>query len=172
MRLWEIPVRVIAADASPGNSGDGSPAGSCAQPGGEHAAGLGSGVYAIVTELTGLLNGLTQEHKPGVIDLRSLPMSEADRTQLREVLGEGEVQASFHAEGISRICETGIAGVWWVEHRDRNGDLIAELIEVASVPEILCSAPDEIAVAGGVLQARVQAMAGVLPKAIGHGLHR
>jgi hydrogenase-1 operon protein HyaF len=103
---------------------------------------------------------------PGAINLHSPPTSDLDRSQLREVLGDGEVQATFHADGVSRFSETGIPGVWWVEHRDRDGDLIAELLEVAPVPEILCSAPDETAVAVDVLQARMLAMADLLPARI------
>ena len=172
MRLWEIPAHIADAGAARGSPAHGASAGSCGNPGAAQAAGLGSGVYAIVTELGGLLEGLTHRQTPGAIDLRSLPMSEADRAQLREVLGDGEVQASCHAEGISRISETGIPGVWWVEHRNRDGDLIAELLEVAAVPEILCSAPDEIAVAADVLQSRVLAMAELPSKGDRHGLHR
>jgi hypothetical protein len=47
-----------------------------------------------------------------------------------------------------------VAGVWWVEHRDRQGELIAELIEVTEVPPILASAPDEIAAAARQLRER------------------
>lgn len=168
-RLWEIPVR--AAPAPGGADANPDDAARCSRPA-SRSAGLGSGVYAIVTELAELLDDLVRRHVPGVIDLRSLPMTALDRNQLREVLGDGEVQASLHAEGISRFTETGIPGIWWVEHRDRNGELIAELLEVAAVPVILCSAPDEIAVAADVLQARMVAMAELLPKHQVHDLHR
>ena len=55
------------------------------------------------------------------------------------------MQATVDAEGVSIIRETGISGVWWVEHRNRLGELIAELLEVTRVPEILARAADEIA---------------------------
>ncbi len=171
MRLWEIPVRRAPVEQLPGLTGSAATASACKTPG-TQSAGLGRGVYAIVTELEGLLNALVRRRVAGVIDLRSLPMSDLDRSQLREVLGGGEVQASFHADGISRFSETGVAGIWWVEHRDRDGELIAELLEVAAVPEILCSAPDEIALASSVLQARMAAMSDLLPDHRVHELHR
>lgn len=157
-RLSEIPIRVALASAGPAalNGAAGSTPGA-------PLAGLGGGIYAIVAELTRLLDGLVRHQQTGVVDLRSLPMSAQDRLALKQLLGEGEVQANFDAEGISHFCETGVPGVWWVEHRDRSGELIAELIEVAGVPEILCSAPDEIAVGSRVLEARLAALAAAMP---------
>ncbi len=84
-------------------------------------------------------------------------MSPQERTELQHVLGDGEVQATVNAEGLSSIRETRFAGVWWVEHRDRQGDLIAEMIEVTRVPDILASAADEIAAASRSLRARITA---------------
>jgi hypothetical protein len=152
-RLADIPIRL--APSAPRESG----ASMASAEGTEAAGGLGSGVYAIVAELTTLLDSLVRRGQSGVIDLRSLPMSGHDRTELRRLLGEGEVKASFDAEGISRFGETGVAGVWWVEHRDRQGELIAELIEVAPFPQILSSGADDIAAASHVLQARLAEVA-------------
>ena len=45
-----------------------------------------------------------------------------------------------------------MAGVWWVEHRDAQGKLQAELLEVTQVPAILASAADEIASAARALR--------------------
>jgi hypothetical protein len=125
------------------------------------ASGLGGGVAAILTELVGLLERLANGAQSAMIDLRSLPMSPIDRAELQRVLGEGEVQATVDAEGISRIRETRISGLWWVEHRDRQGELIAESIEVARVPEILASAADEIAAGIRALRVQISAAAGV-----------
>jgi hypothetical protein len=71
------------------------------------------------------------------------------------VLGEGEVQATLQADGASSIRETQVAGVWWIEHRDRHGEIIAELLEVAAVPLILGRAADEIAAAARRLRAGI-----------------
>lgn len=119
------------------------------------AGGLGGGVAAILTEMIGLLDGLANGARPAAIDLRSLPMSAEDRTELQQILGEGEVQATVNAGGLSSIRETRISGVWWVEHRDDRGELIAELIEVTRVPEILASALDEIAAGARELRSRI-----------------
>jgi hydrogenase-1 operon protein HyaF len=117
--------------------------------------GLGGGVTAILSELAGLLERLANGEEPAAIDLRSLPMSAQDRVALQRALGEGEVQATLNAEGLSNIRETQVPGLWWVEHRDRHGELIAELIEVTRMPQILMSALDEIAAGARALREQI-----------------
>jgi len=79
-------------------------------------------------------------------------MSPQDRSELERALGEGEVKATVRAAGLSTVRETRICGVWWVEHRDEAGELMAELLEVTQVPSILASASDEIAAAARALR--------------------
>jgi hydrogenase-1 operon protein HyaF len=142
-RLTDIPVRVeLAARSEPLLS---------------EAGGLGGGVEAILSELVSLLERLADGNSPGSIDLRSLPMSPPDRALLQRVLGNGEVQATVNARGLSKIHETRFSGVWWIEHFDQEGESVAEFIEVSRVPDILASAPDEIAADARELRARITA---------------
>ena len=142
-RLAGIPVRIEGPALAGGPAPSARPAPS---------GGLGDGVAAILTEIVTLLERLARGQNPAAIDLRSLPMSREDRTELQRVLGEGEVTATVAAQGVSIIRETRISGLWWVEHRDSRGDLIAELLEVARIPEILVTAPDEIAASARTLR--------------------
>lgn len=128
------------------------------------AGGLGGGVTAILFELVGHLERLAHHKTSATIDLRSLPMSPKDRIELQRALGEGEVQATVTASGLSNIRETRVPGVWWVEHRDRDGELIAELIEVTQVPEFLTSATDEIASGARKLRAQITTPANAPPR--------
>jgi hydrogenase-1 operon protein HyaF len=121
-------------------------------------AGLGGGVVAILSELVTLLELLAGDGSAASIDLRSLPMSPADRAQLQQVLGEGEVQATLTAQGVSRIRETRVCGVWWVEHFGQDRELVAESIEVTLIPDILKAAVDEIGPAAGDLRLRIEAL--------------
>jgi hydrogenase-1 operon protein HyaF len=139
-RLTEIPVRI-------------EPSARIETP--AVAGGLGGGVAAILSELVTLLERLVNDETPGAIDLRSLPMSPQDRAELQRVLGDGEVQAIVTAQGLSKMRETRVPGVWWVEHFDQSGELIAELIEVSRVPQILASAPDEIAAGARALREQI-----------------
>jgi hypothetical protein len=117
--------------------------------------GLGGGVAAVLSELVTLLERLAMGGGSSAIDLRSLPMSAQDRAALQSALGEGEVQAMLNTEGLSNIRETRVPGVWWVEHRDRHGELIAELIEVTCMPQILMSPADEIAAGARALREQI-----------------
>ena len=139
-RLTEIPIRI-------------EPSARIETP--AVVGGLGGGVAAILSELVTLLERLVKGEAPGAIDLLSLPMSPLDRAELQRVLGEGEVQATVNAQGLSKMRETHVSGVWWVEHFDQQGELIAELIEVCRVPEILSSASDEIAAGARALRAQI-----------------
>ena len=141
-RLADIPIRIEPARVEPAPVAGG---------------GLGGGVSAILSELATLLERLVNGGSPGTIDLRSLPMSPQDRAELEHALGEGEVQATVNAKGLSTMRETRVSGVWWIEHFDEQGELVAELIEVSRVPDLLSSASDEIAAGARALRAQITA---------------
>ena len=105
---------------------------------------VGGGTGAILSEIAELLERLARTGEPGAIDLRSLPISPADRAQLLQALGTGEVDARVQANGESRIRETAVHGVWWTEHRDSDGALLASLIEIARIPDILIVGADDL----------------------------
>lgn len=113
--LESIPVRIDPADTS----------------------GLTGHAWPAVSELAALAERLAATGTSGAIDLRALPLSPADLAWLRETLGRGEVNATIEAAGLSSIEETGYPCVWWVTHRNATGQVVAELIEVATVPEIV-----------------------------------
>lgn len=105
---------------------------------------LPAGTRPLLTEIAQLLQRLLSDGTPGAIDLSSLPLGPVDRLGLREALGEGEVDVRLDLAGGSRVRETALAGVWWVEHRDADGQLLAQLIEVARVPEIVSAQPADL----------------------------
>lgn len=109
---------------------------------------------AVLKELEAHLACLLETGEGGSVDLRRLPLGPADRDWLQRRLGEGEVRIEFEAEGRSHITETGLAGVWWVRHYDGTEALVAELIEVAWVPQILPAHPDDVRAALERLQRR------------------
>ena len=124
------------------------------------AGGLGPGVTALLYEIADGIERLAADGETGAIDLGSLPLSPLDRERLQQVLGAGEVEATLKVDGLSQIRETGIPGVWWVEHRDARGGLIAELIEFTRIPEILCAAAEDLDRGAAVLRARIAGGAG------------
>ncbi len=122
--------------------------------GGPQAAGaLGAGLGAILSELATLLEALRRRGVEGAIDLRSLPLGPDDLDRLQGILGTGEVDIRIEANGESRIRETAVGGLWWTEHRDAAGALLAVLIEVARVPNILSPADEDLALGAARLRA-------------------
>ncbi len=99
--------------------------------------GLTGQAEAVLTEIAEMLSRFLETGKGDSIDLRSLPLSPADKIWLDEQLGRGEVEIGIDAGGRSVVTETAYAGVWKIEHRDTEERIVAELIEVTAMPEIV-----------------------------------
>ena len=93
-----------------------------------------------------------------MISLRNLPMTDADRQQLEELLGRGEVRADLEVSGHSEVWETGYPGVWWVQHQDPDGTLACEEISITPIPEILLTHPVDMQTAASRLERELLAM--------------
>lgn len=161
-RLQDIPIRIEATRANDvtapaTNATHFATTTSIAATATAAASGVGAGVTALLSELVRLLEQLALGSEPAAIDLRSLPMNDQDLAELRAALGEGEVSATVDAQGVSHVRETQVAGVWWVEHRDVQGQVIAQSLEVTRIPQILLSAGDEIAAGARNLRAQITA---------------
>lgn len=111
---------------------------------------LGGGVIAMLHEIAALLERLHRHGEAGAVDLATMPMATHERECLREALGEGEVDAEVRVDGVSQVRETAIHGVWWVTHRDPEGNVLAELVEITTVPMILRT--DAADIANGVVR--------------------
>jgi hydrogenase-1 operon protein HyaF len=107
--------------------------------------------WSILTEIRQLLDALNEKGTVGSIDLRSLPMTDADREQLEELLGRGEVHAELDLAGTSEVWETAYAGVWWIRHKGAADKIACEEIAVTAVPDILITHPVDIEAAAARL---------------------
>ncbi len=99
----------------------------------------------VLREILQALRELAANGREHIIDLSSLPFGPGDERALKSALGDGEISALVQAYGASEVEETGYPGVWWIEHRDPEGAVIAKLIEITRVPSLLCSQTDDIA---------------------------
>jgi len=109
----------------------------------------------VLHEIQSLLNDLVTSGKSASIDLRSLPLLPGDYEKLKEVLGQGEVSATIDAMGPTQVRETAIHGVWWVTHYNGDATVIAEFIEVTTMPEILRTYPADARAGLDLLQSRL-----------------
>lgn len=106
-------------------------------------AATGTLAEAVLTEVAELLERFVATGETGAIDLRGLPMTDADTQRLEELLGRGEVHAQLEVVGHSEVRETAYSGVWWVRHRGTDARVAAEEIVVTRVPAILMTHEDD-----------------------------
>jgi len=111
---------------------------------------------SVLAEIGRMLEALVESGLAGSIDLRSLPLSDVDRSQLEEVLGRGEVQAELAVAGDSEVWETTYSGVWWIRHRGAGGKIASEEISICRIPEILITHPVDIEAAAGRLREELE----------------
>jgi hydrogenase-1 operon protein HyaF len=111
---------------------------------------------SVLAEASRLLETLASTGEAGFIDLRSLPLSDADRSQLEDALGRGEVQAELDVSGKSEVWETSFAGIWWIRHRGAGDKISTEEIAVCRIPEILITHPVDIEAAASRLREELE----------------
>lgn len=101
-------------------------------------------VQPLLHEIRHALARLLEDGASTVIDLRSLPLAPGEEQQLLDELGHGEVYARLHLMGPTEIVETRYPAVWVVVHFNNDNEVIGKFIEVCSIPELLCSQPEDI----------------------------
>ncbi|MHB1403943.1 MAG: hydrogenase expression/formation protein [Thiobacillus sp.] len=108
--------------------------------------GLSGNAPPLLRELAEQVRHLLETGEPSAIDLSALPLTPADLDWLREKLGGGEIAVTLQAGGESTLDETACAGVWWVTHRNEQGAVASQFIEVAFVPELVKAHPADVAI--------------------------
>ena len=101
-------------------------------------------VQPLLHQIRHALADLLEEGRESSIDLRGLPLTEAEERQLLDALGEGEVTASLDALGRSTIRESRFSGVWLCEHRNQEGEPTGKFIEITRFPRILESQQEDM----------------------------
>ncbi len=99
----------------------------------------------ILHEIRHGLERLAATGEPTVIDLRAIPFGPGDEARLLERLGRGEVEANIHALGETLIRETAIPAVWLLDFLNAEGERIALHLEIARVPGLLLTQPEDLA---------------------------
>jgi len=120
----------------------------------DQATGMASSVIA---EIGRLLQHLAETGETGAIDLRSLPLTEADRAQIEQWLGHGAIHVEMDLIGRSEIWETAYAGAWWIRHRGADDRVSSEEIAICPLPDILPTPAEDIRAAATRIQGDVEA---------------
>ncbi|MBC8520032.1 MAG: hypothetical protein H8D24_06475 [Gammaproteobacteria bacterium] len=101
-------------------------------------------VRSILSEVVTLLERWLEQGEPGILDLKSLPLSPADNQLLEETLGRGELTISMDVLGSSQMVETAFSGVWYVTHRNEQAQVLVKQIEVIDIPSIVLPQHSEV----------------------------
>lgn len=109
----------------------------------------------ILREILHALAGLLETGAEATIDLGAIPFAAGDERVFDAVLGKGEVHAVIDVMGKSHVTETGIPGVWRVDHFDEKGETTARFIEVTFMPQILKTQREDAALGYETLKARL-----------------
>lgn len=117
---------------------------------------LSGPLQTILQTLMDMVISLVETGASNFIDLKSLSLTACDHEKLKLILGEGEVEAIVTALGPTHVTETLIPGVWWVAHKNSNGEVISEFIEVTSLPEILLTHHEELWHSVDVMEGRLK----------------
>ena len=102
-------------------------------------------VIPLLHEIRHALAQLLEEGKETVIDLRSIPLAPGEEAAIERALGEGEMQAVLSALGPSDFRESSYPGVWLVTHYNHDDKIVGKFVEVAIVPSLLRSQPEDMA---------------------------
>lgn len=101
-------------------------------------------VRPILNEVMHALDKLLEDDITTTIDLAGLPFAPGELDELEAALGTGELSAQLDALGSSRIRETTYPGVWWIEHRNVNDEVVGRYLEITRLPDILSSQEADI----------------------------
>jgi hydrogenase-1 operon protein HyaF len=119
----------------------------------------------LLLQIEEALQNLVDNDEPTTIDLGAMPFSAQDELDLRERLGQGEVNAEITAFGPTIVEETAYPGVWLVELKDAEDRRLTLHLEIARVPAMLVAPVDDVR--DGLAALR---LARIAPDAAGDGL--
>lgn len=107
----------------------------------------------VLTELIARSAEFTATGRAHQINLDLLPLADAELGWLVARLGEGPVVIVSAGYGSCRIRSTHLAGTWWVQYSNAGDALILNSLEITSIPEVACAAPEDIADSAGRIRA-------------------
>ena len=112
-------------------------------------------IIALLQELQHKMQNLIKSDTTDSIDVHGLPLLPIEIGYLKEILGEGEVSVTVNALGTTKIHETSIPGIWWITHYNSKDEVMTELIEVTTLPEIIKTHRSTLPVGLSVLEKRL-----------------
>jgi hydrogenase-1 operon protein HyaF len=103
-----------------------------------------SNALPILVELESQLANYAETGERHSINLTLLPLSEEEVEFLDERLGRGPVDVLSRAYGKCQVISTATPNVWWVRYYNAMGTLILNSLEVVTIPQVVCAAPEDL----------------------------
>ena len=96
------------------------------------------------------------------IDLRRIPMTQADEQEFEAFLGEGEVNIEIETLGQTKVRETKFPGVWHIVHYNADDEIMGKFITVAAVPDLVLTQPEDAARGLRALNQQIESLTQVI----------
>lgn len=102
-------------------------------------------IKPILTELENALIKLTDSGESHTIFINKMGLSQQDREELHEYLGQGSMRIKLeNSDEPAEWIESGISGIWLGAYFDHRGNPILETIEVAHFPPVAAAQQEDI----------------------------
>ena len=99
---------------------------------------------ALLPEINERIAKADEEKYSHVINLSLLPHTPEDLEALTHLLGAGELTILSRGYGNCRVTSTQTRNTWWVRYYNSQDTLILNSIEITSLPEVVCAAPEDL----------------------------
>ncbi len=106
----------------------------------------------LLAEINEFLANYQPGDMPHTINLTLLPQSDEDLMFLDYCLGAGNTTILSRGYGNCRITSSATRNVWWVRYFNSQDKNILNSLELCTVPEAACAAPEDIADSAGRLR--------------------
>lgn len=118
-------------------------------------------ILPLLHEICHALDELLSSDQTTVIDLQAMPFAPSELSDLKSILGIGEVSAELNALGKSSFQETALSGVWWVSHFNAHQQIVSQTLEICRIPAFLLAQQTDIQIGLQQLSEQLSNLGGV-----------
>lgn len=106
---------------------------------------LAAVIKSILTELESALSNLTATGETHTIYINKMGLSQKDREELHDYLGQGSVSIKLkNSDEPAEWIESGISGIWLGVYFDHRDNPLLETVEVAYFPPVAAAHKEDI----------------------------
>ncbi|APE05207.1 hydrogenase expression protein HupH [Alteromonas sp. RW2A1] len=115
-------------------------------------------VIPLLHQIRHALSQLLAQQEETTIDLRRLPLSASEESQLETFLGHGEVKADIQALGDTVLIESRYTGVWLETHYNEEAEIMGKYVHICDCPQLIKSQPEDMVLSLNNIVSDIQSM--------------